>query len=759
MHNKKKQPAAKAMNFGPTLKRLIGDLCVQKFKVFIVLVFLVAAALSASYAPKVLGHVTDVLFEGLISKQMTEQFSSNLPAGVTIDDIKPKVSNDEGYLDVDKLQEFMDQAKSGANALGGSTGMAVQFDENGNVITEGSAGSSADASAGTDSGSHEASAGSGSSSAEVYKSVTATAPIDGSSSSVITDIQTGTPPDSSATNSSATDENSSDDSMQNLDQTKQMLSKMNITLGGSLDYNKFLKMIGWATLIYLFGFLSRWIAGWITVRIVTTTVRDLRMKIEEKIWKLPLKYFDGQTRGEIMSRLINDLDNLSQILFQVAGDFIFMVLMVSLVIGMMFSLSVSMTLIALLSIPASMILIVIIMKKSGPQFARQWKMTGSLNSLVEESFSGVSLVKTYNQEQEFIDRFHEQNDELYEATFKAQFLSGIIMPINVFFTNFMYALIAFIGAVRIIHGQLSLGDLQSFIMYVRQYSQPIGQLSQMVNQIQSGVASAERVYEILDEDDEPMQEHNPDLEFNKKAVIDFKNVNFGYTEDKPLIKDFSLSVRPGKTIAIVGHTGAGKTTIVNLLMRFYDINSGKILIDNKDTANINRQDLREHIAMVLQDPWIFKGSIRDNIMFGCVNPESVTEKQFEKACESAHVKEFAKKLKHGYDTIIGGENDSLSAGEKQLIVIARALIADRQILILDEATSSVDTRTELLIQNAMNKLSKDRTSFVIAHRLSTIREADLIIVVDGGNIIEQGNHNELIKEKGYYYNIYNSQFE
>jgi ATP-binding cassette subfamily B protein len=535
-----------------------------------------------------------------------------------------------------------------------------------------------------------------------------------------------------------------------------MLSGMQVVPGQGVDFDRLHTLLLWVVAIYVVSALFSWVQGLITTGAVQRVVRSLRAEVEAKLGGLPLKYFDGQPRGEVLSRVTNDIDNVAQTLQQTMSQLITSVLTVVGVLAMMFWISPLLAVVALVTIPLSIFVTTAIAKRSQPQFVQQWKVTGTLNAHIEEMYTGHALVKVFGRQRQAVQEFHDQNADLYQASFKAQFISGIIQPAMGFVANLNYVIVAVVGGLRVASGSLSLGDVQAFIQYSRQFTQPITQIASMMNLLQSGVASAERVFELLDA---PEQEPDPvpaaALPQPVRGRVVFEDVSFRYVEDQPLIEDLSLVAEPGQTVAIVGPTGAGKTTLVNLLMRFYEIDGGRITLDGVDTAALTRDDLRGQVGMVLQDTWLFGGSIRDNIAYGVeeVSPERLTE-----AAVATHVDPFVRALPEGYDTVIDDEAANLSAGEKQLLTIARAFLADPAILVLDEATSSVDTRTEVLVQQAMNALRAGRTSFVIAHRLSTIRDADVILVMEHGSIVEQGSHDELLTAGGAYARLYASQF-
>ena len=489
--------------------------------------------------------------------------------------------------------------------------------------------------------------------------------------------------------------------------------------------------------------------------VVQRTVYRLRSDVEDKLGRLPLSYVDAQARGDLLSRVTNDIDNISQSLQQTLSQLLTSVLSLIGVLTMMFVISPMLALVAAITIPTSLGIIRFVTSHSKKRFVAQWRHTGTLNAQIEEAFTGHALVKVFGQQHDVEEQFREKNEELYTASFGAQFISGIIQPAMMFLGNLNYVAIAVIGGLRVSSGTLSLGDVQAFIQYSRQFTQPMTQLASMANVLQSGVASAERVFELLDADEQSEDPEVPVVELDPRGRVEFEHVAFSYDPENPLIADLSFVAEPGQTIAIVGPTGAGKTTLVNLIMRFYELDGGRITLDGHDIAAMTRHDLRANVGMVLQDTWLFSGTIRDNIKYG--NLES-TDEQFHDAVRATYVDRFVHSLPDGYDTLIDDEGATVSAGEKQLLTIARAFLADPAILILDEATSSVDTRTEVLIQKAMAALRSQRTSFVIAHRLSTIRDADLILVMNSGSIVEQGTHEELLRRHGAYFDLYNAQF-
>ncbi|CAB4812952.1 MAG: ATP-binding cassette domain-containing protein [Actinobacteria bacterium] len=490
-------------------------------------------------------------------------------------------------------------------------------------------------------------------------------------------------------------------------------------------------------------------------KVVQRTMYRLRADVEDKLNRLSLSYVDSQPRGDMLSRVTNDIDNISQSMQQSLSMVLTSTLSLVGVVIMMYIISPVLASVAVITIPLSFYVIRVVTKRSKLRFIAQWSHTGALNAQIEEAFTGHALVKVFGRQREIEQRFSDKNDQLYEASFGAQFIAGLIQPAMMFLGNLNFVAIAVIGGLRVSSGAMSLGDVQAFIQYSRQFTQPLTQLASMANVLQSGIASAERVFELLDAPEQSADAPTPETTPEPRGRVEFDHVSFSYDPANPLITDLSLIAEPGQTVAIVGPTGAGKTTLVNLIMRFYEIGGGAIRLDGVDISQMPRRDLRSNVGMVLQDTWLFSGTIRENIAYGLVG---CTEEQILEAARATYVDRFVHSLSEGYDTRIDDEGGAISAGEKQLITIARAFLADPAILILDEATSSVDTRTEVLIQHAMAALRSKRTSFVIAHRLSTIRDADLILVMDAGSIVEQGNHHELLAKRGAYYALYNAQF-
>ncbi|HBF2576654.1 TPA: ABC transporter ATP-binding protein [Clostridioides difficile] len=523
-----------------------------------------------------------------------------------------------------------------------------------------------------------------------------------------------------------------------------------------IDFNAIGKILTFLLFLYLISALFSFIQGFIMSGISQKVSYNLRKEISAKLDRLPMKYFDTKTHGEILSRITNDIDTLNQSLNQSMTQLITSVTTMIGVLIMMLSISGIMTLVAVLILPISMFVISRIIKKSQKYFRYQQEYLGNVNGQVEETYSGQTIVKAFNREDEVIEEFDKLNDSLYNSAWKSQFLSGIMQPLMMFIGNLGYVMVSILGGWLAIKKTIEVGDIQSFIQYVRNFTQPMTQIAQVANLLQSTAAASERVFEFLEEEEEVQIVENAVSIDGLEGKIDFENVNFGYNPNKTIINDFSVNVKPGQKVAIVGPTGAGKTTIVKLLMRFYDVNSGSILIDGHNIKDFNRSELREMFGMVLQDTWLFSGSIMENIRYGKLN---ATDEEVIEAAKSAHVHRFIKTLPDGYKMKLNEEASNVSQGQKQLLTIAHAILADPKILILDEATSSVDTRTEVLIQKAMDNLMEGRTSFVIAHRLSTIRDADMILVMNEGDIVEQGNHEELLKKGGFYANLYNSQFE
>ncbi|WP_454699559.1 ABC transporter ATP-binding protein [Arthrobacter humicola] len=537
-------------------------------------------------------------------------------------------------------------------------------------------------------------------------------------------------------------------------QKADMLSAMALTPGTGIDFTALASVLLWALVLYVLASAFMWVQAYILNGVVQRTVFRLRERIEAKINRLPLRYVDSIQRGELLSRVTNDVDNISQSLQQSISQAVMSLLTVLGVLLMMFLLSPTLALIALVTVPLTLVTTAMIAKRSQKLFVAQWKHTGELNGQIEETYTGHALVKVFGRQQEVGERFRQKNVELYEASFGAQFISGLIMPAMTFIGNLVYVGIAVVGGLQVASGAMQLGDVQAFIQYSRQFTQPLAQLGSMANLLQSGVASAERVFALLDEPEES-PEAAGSVPAGGRGRLVFENVSFSYSPDKPLISDLSLVAEPGQTVAIVGPTGAGKTTLVNLMMRFYEIDAGRITLDGVDVTSVSRRELRSRMGMVLQDTWLFGGTIRDNIAYG--RPDA-TEAEILEAAKATYVDRFVHSLPEGYDTVLEDEGGNVSAGEKQLLTIARAFLARPSVLILDEATSSVDTRTEVLVQKAMSALRSDRTSFVIAHRLSTIRDADLILVMEAGQIVEQGTHASLLAAGGAYARLYEAQF-
>jgi len=525
---------------------------------------------------------------------------------------------------------------------------------------------------------------------------------------------------------------------------------------GGMDFTYIAKILLMTLALYVVSAMFTFIQGWLMTGVTQKICYRMRKEISEKINRMPMKYFESRTYGEVLSRITNDVDTLGMALNQSITMIITSVATIIGVTVMMLSISPLMTLIAFVILPLSMLLISLIVKKSQKFFARQQEYLGHINGQVEETYSGHTIIKVFNKEEETLQRFNEDNHVLYDSAWKSQFFSGLMHPIMVFVGNLGYVGVAISGGMLAIRGVITIGDIQAFIQYVKQFTQPIQQVAQVTNQVQSMAAAAERVFEFLEEEEEDQTvEHAVDVE-GIQGNVEFVHVKFGYYDDQMIIKDFSADIKQGQKIAIVGPTGAGKTTVVKLLMRFYDVNSGAIKVDGHNIKDFNRRDLRNAFGMVLQDTWLFKGTIMENIRYGRLD---ATDEEVIAAAKAAHAHHFIQTLPGGYDMELNEDASNVSQGQKQLLTIARAILADNPILILDEATSSVDTRTEVRIQKAMDNLTKGRTSFIIAHRLSTIRNADLILVMKDGDIIEQGNHEELLAKNGFYAQLYNSQFE
>lgn len=534
-----------------------------------------------------------------------------------------------------------------------------------------------------------------------------------------------------------------------------MVASMNVTPGQGIDFGAVGTVLLWALGLYVVASLLNLIQARVATNVVQRAVFRLREDVEQKLARLPLSYFDKQSRGEVLSRTTNDIDNIQQTLQQTLSQIMASLLTLVGVLAMMFWISPLLALVALVTVPVSVLVATRVGKRAQPQFVQQWKTTGRLNAHIEEMYTGHALVKVFGRERESAEVFRAQNEKLYEAGFRAQFISGLIQPAMTFIGNLNYVLVAVVGGLRVASGALSIGDVQAFVQYSRQFSQPLTQVASMANMVQSGVASAERVFELLDAEEQTPDPAGPVGPRTVLGQVEFEDVSFRYQPDTPLIEGLSLSVSPGQTVAIVGPTGAGKTTLVNLLMRFYEVSGGRITLDGVDAATMPREELRSHIGMVLQDTWLFGGTIAENIAYGS---EGASHEAIVEAAKATHVDRFVRTLPDGYDTVIDEEGTGVSVGEKQLITIARAFLSGPSILVLDEATSSVDTRTEVLIQHAMASLRTGRTSFVIAHRLSTIRDADVILVMESGRIVEQGSHDALVAAGGAYARLYAAQF-
>ena len=540
-------------------------------------------------------------------------------------------------------------------------------------------------------------------------------------------------------------------------QTASMISGLHLTPGAGVNITRMGVILGVAALVYLGGAGFSYLQGFTMAGVTQRTVSGLRREVELKMSRLPLRYFDSHPHGDVLSRVTNDIDNLTTTIQQGLSQLLTSFLTIIGVLSMMLWISPLLAVVAIVTIPLAFVITFVIARRSQVQFAAQWRQTGTLNGLVEETHSGHELVQVFGRREATIEEFNDQNHRLYRSSFRAQFLSGIVQPSVQFISNVNYVVIAVVGGYRVATGLLTLGAVTAFIQYSRQFTMPIMQIAGQMNMLQSGLASAERVFEFLDADEESPEQLTSNVApaHERGGHVTLEHVLFRYEPEHPLIDDFSLDVAPGETVALVGPTGAGKTTVVNLLVRFYEIDGGRILLNGVDYRDLTRDEVRRAFGMVLQDTWVFAGTIRDNIAYG--RPEASDDEVVE-AARAAHVDNFVRTLPDGYDTLLDDEASNLSSGQKQLLTIARAFLADQSVLILDEATSNVDTRTEVLIQEAMARLREGRTSFVIAHRLSTIRHANVILVMDHGRIVEQGGHDELMANEGLYYTLYNSQF-
>lgn len=662
------RPAEKAKDFKGTLRKLMKYLAPYKVRFAIVMITAILSVMFSVASPKIMGHATTKLADGLIGKMATQKLDSQ------------KAKIDKQAKEIEAQKNKLDDAVKANPAMAKSP-----------QVVQGQA-----------------------------KLVAAEKAINSGEAKISKAITT-------------------------------IVNKY----GRKIDFDYIGRIILILIGLYVISSAFNFIQSFVMAAVAQKTVYAMRKDVDEKLNRLPLKYFDSKTHGEILSRVTNDLDTVATTLQQSLTQLISSIVQIIGAIVMMLTISGWLTLICILTLPVSVIITMVISKKSQKFFAAQQKELGMINGHVEEMFTGHKIVKAFGKERASIEEFNKINDRLYTSGWKAQFMSGIIFPLMNFVNNLGYVAVCVAGGVLVSNGAIAIGDVQAFFQYNRLFTMPIVQTANIANIIQSTIAAAERVFELLEE-----KEAEPDKEDSKvleapKGEVRFENVHFGYKENELLMKDLNINVRPGETIAIVGPTGAGKTTIVNLLMRFYEINSGKITVDGIDTREFKRNDLRKMFGMVLQDTWLFNGTIRDNIAYG---RDGATEEEIIRASKAAHADHFIRTLPEGYDTILNEEASNISQGQKQLLTIARAILADPQILILDEATSSVDTRTEVAIQKAMNNLMKGRTSFVIAHRLSTIRDADLILVMNHGTIIEQGNHNELLEKKGFYADLYNSQF-
>ena len=542
--------------------------------------------------------------------------------------------------------------------------------------------------------------------------------------------------------------------------TDSVVRDMSNQSGAHINWNTVIFWISVYLGVSVVQFVTKWLSGWFSTKIISNTARELRERVEKKLWSLPLNYYDTNSHGDIMSRTTNDIDNVVTTLNSSGADAIYSIFQLVGMLVMMLAMNWTLALITILIIPISGAVVAKISLYTRKEFRKQWYFTGQINGNIEESVNGHNIIRLYGQEERMIAEFKEQNRQLYGASLRAMIVSNMIQPLSRFFTNLDYVIVAILGAVKVISGQMTVGDVQAFIQYTRQFQTPFTKLSQAYSNLQSGIASLDRIYELLDYEDEVADREDAKQEHHLDGKIDFRDVNFSYVPEKRLIEHMNLTVESGQMVAIVGGTGAGKTTLVNLIERFYEVNSGNIIFDGQmEIHDFTRKCLRQNIAMVLQDTWVYKGTIEENLRYGLPNGRKISEKEFKDACKATFVDQFVSTLPEGYQTVISNEMSSLSAGEKQLLTICRAFLAKPNILILDEATSSVDTRTEAMIDTALERLREGRTSFVIAHRLSTIRTADIILVMENGHIVEQGNHQELMKQNGAYAKLYRAQFE
>lgn len=542
--------------------------------------------------------------------------------------------------------------------------------------------------------------------------------------------------------------------------TDSVVRDMSNQSGAHINWNTVIFWISVYLGVSVVQFVTKWLSGWFSTKIISNTARELRERVEKKLWSLPLNYYDTNSHGDIMSRTTNDIDNVVTTLNSSGADAIYSIFQLVGMLVMMLAMNWTLALITILIIPISGAAVAKISLYTRKEFRKQWYFTGQINGNIEESVNGHNIIRLYGQEERMIAEFKEQNRQLYGASLRAMIVSNMIQPLSRFFTNLDYVIVAILGAVKVISGQMTVGDVQAFIQYTRQFQTPFTKLSQAYSNLQSGIASLDRIYELLDHEDEVADREDAKQEYHLDGKIDFRDVNFSYVPEKRLIEHMNLTVESGQMVAIVGGTGAGKTTLVNLIERFYEVNSGNIIFDDQmEIHDFTRKCLRQNIAMVLQDTWVYKGTIEENLRYGLPNGRKISEKEFKDACKATFVDQFVSTLPEGYQTVISNEMSSLSAGEKQLLTICRAFLAKPNILILDEATSSVDTRTEAMIDTALERLREGRTSFVIAHRLSTIRNADIILVMENGHIVEQGKHQELMKQNGAYAKLYQAQFE